>query len=72
MFMNPFMIKELRKAIMNRSRMRNKYLKCPSKENFVIKKKMKNKYNFICKKNLIVLHCFGKKSQKVKLKVPAL
>ena len=39
----PFMTKELREAIMDRSRLRNKYLKYPSRENFVNTKKMKNK-----------------------------
>ena len=41
----PFMTKELRKAIMDRSRLRNKYLKYHFRENFVKKKKMKNKCN---------------------------
>ena len=41
----PFMTKELRKAIMDRSRLRNKYLKYNFRENFVSKKKMKNKCN---------------------------
>ena len=31
----PFMIKKLSKAIMNRSRLRSKYLKWPSGENFL-------------------------------------
>ena len=30
-----FMTKELRKSTMDRSRMRNKYLKYPSRENFI-------------------------------------
>ena len=49
----PFMTKELRKAIIDRSRLRNKYLKYLSKENFVNMKKMKNKYNCICRKSKI-------------------
>ena len=63
-----FMTKELRKAIMDRSRLRNKYLKYPSgedfvnmkktnnnpsTENFVNMKKMKNKYISICRKSKI-------------------
>ena len=46
----PFMTKELRKAIMNRSRSKHKYLKNPSRENFLILKKMKNKSNSLCRK----------------------
>ena len=34
-----FMTKELRKAIMDRSRLKNKYLKRPSRENFLAYKK---------------------------------
>ena len=49
----PFMTKELRKAIIDRSRLRNKYLKYPSRENFVNMKKMKNKCNSICRKSKI-------------------
>ena len=37
------MTKELRKATVDTSRLRNKYLKYPSRENFVNMKKMKNK-----------------------------
>ena len=37
----PFMTKEYKKAIMDRSRLRSKYLKHPSRENFVNMKKMK-------------------------------
>ena len=44
------MTKELRKAIMNRSRSKHKYLKNPSRENFLILKKMKNKSNSLCRK----------------------
>ena len=35
----PFMTKNLRKAIMNRSRPKHKYLKYPSRENFIAYKK---------------------------------
>ena len=49
----PFMTKELRKVIMDRSRLPNKHLKYPSREYFVNMKKMKNKYNSICKKSKI-------------------
>ena len=37
-----FMTKELRKAIMDRSRFKNKYLKWPTRENFLVYKKAKN------------------------------
>ena len=51
---NPsFMTKELRKAIMERSRLRNKYLKYHSKEYFLNMKKMKNKCDSICRKSKI-------------------
>ena len=46
----PFMTKGLRRAIMNRSRSKHKYLKNPSWENFLILKKMKNKCNSLCRK----------------------
>ena len=49
----PFMTKELRKAIMDRSRLRNVYLKYPSRKNFVNMKMMKNKCNPICRKSKI-------------------
>ena len=39
----PFMNKELSKVIVNKSRLRNKYLKWPSRENFLAYKKRKNK-----------------------------
>ena len=45
------MTKELRKAIMDRSWLQNKYLKYPSKENFVNMKKIENKCNPICRKS---------------------
>ena len=38
-----FMPKELRKAIMSRSRFKNKYLKWPSRENFLVYKKADKK-----------------------------
>ena len=45
-----FMTKELRKAIMDRSRFKNKYLKWPSRENFFAYKKAKNICNPLNKK----------------------
>ena len=39
----PFMAKELRKAIMNKSKAKNSYVKCPSRENFVTYKNAKTK-----------------------------
>ena len=38
----PFMNKRLSKAVMNKSRIRNKYLQWPSRENFLAYKKIKN------------------------------
>ena len=46
----PFMTKELSKAIMEKSKTRNKYLKWPSRENYVSYKKSKNKCNSLTKK----------------------
>ena len=46
----PFMTKPLRETIMNRSRCKHKYLKFPSRENFLAMKSMKNKYNSLCEK----------------------
>ena len=46
----PFMTKHLRKAIMNRSRCKHKYLKFPSRENFLAMKNMRNKCNSLFKK----------------------
>ena len=37
----PFMTKELSKAIMEKSKARNKYLKWPSRENYLSHKKLK-------------------------------
>ena len=45
-----FMIKELRKTIMDRSRLKNKYLKWPSRENLLAYKKVKNICNYLNKK----------------------
>ena len=42
------MSKEHTKAIMDKSKLQNKYLKYPSRENFVNTKKMKNKCKSIC------------------------
>ena len=47
----PFMNKSLSKAIMNKSRIRNKYLQWPSRENFLAYKKIKNKCNNLLKKS---------------------
>ena len=41
----PFITKQLSKAIMNRSKQRNRYIKWPSRENFLGYKKAKNKCN---------------------------
>ena len=46
----PFMNKELCKVIMNKSRLRNKYLKWPSQVNFLAYKKVKNKCNTLTRK----------------------
>ena len=46
----PFMTKELSKAIMNKSKAKNKYIKWPSRENFMNLKRVKNKCNSINKK----------------------
>ena len=45
-----FMTKELRKAAMDRSRFKNKYLKWLSRENFLPYKKAKNICNSLNKK----------------------
>ena len=44
------MNKELSKVIMNKSRLRNKYIKWPSWENFLAYKKVKNKCNTLTRK----------------------
>ena len=38
----PFMTKQLSKAVVNRSKLRNRYIKWPSRENFLDYKKAKN------------------------------
>ena len=45
--------REFGKAIMDRSRLRNKHQKYLSRENFVNMKKMKNKCNPVCRKSKI-------------------
>ena len=45
----PFMTKELCKTIMNKSKTRNKYQKCPPRENFLALKKAKMFYNKLTK-----------------------
>ena len=47
----PFLNKRLSKAIMNKSRIRNKYLQWSSRENFLAYKKIKNKCNNLLKKS---------------------
>ena len=47
----PFMNKELSKVIINKSQLRNKYLKWPSRENFLAYKKVENKCNTLTRKN---------------------
>ena len=46
----PFMTKELSKAIMEKSKARNKYLKWPSQENNLSQKNPKNKCNTLTRK----------------------
>ena len=46
----PFMTRELSKAIMTKSKVKNSYVKWPSRENFVAYKKEKNKCNSLTKK----------------------
>ena len=45
----PFMTKQLSKGIMNRSKLRNRYIKWPSRENFSDYKKAKNTCNILNK-----------------------
>ena len=47
----PFMNKELSKAIMKKSRLRNRHLKYPSRENFLAYKSIKNKCNNLLKQS---------------------
>ena len=42
---SPFMTKKLSKAVMNKSKTRNKYMKWPSRENFLATKRAKNYCN---------------------------
>ena len=44
------MTKDLSKAIMNKSKAKNKYLNWPSRENFISDKRNKNKCNSLTKK----------------------
>ena len=46
----PFMTKQLNKAIMDRSRIRNRYLKWPSRKNFLELKKAKSLCKNLTKK----------------------
>ena len=46
----PFMNKKLSEVIMNKSRLRNKYLKWSSRENFLTYKKVKKKCNTLTRK----------------------
>ena len=46
----PFMRKDLSKAIMNKSKGKNKYLNWASSENFISYKRTKNKCNSLTKK----------------------
>ena len=47
----PFMIKDLSNTIMNKSKTRNRYLKWPSRENFLAMKSSKNLCNNLVKTN---------------------
>ena len=49
----PFIIKELRKAIYDRSRLRNRFCKAPTEENEKLYKKQRNKCVSIRKKRII-------------------
>ena len=51
----PFMTKDLSKAIMNKSKTRNRYLKWPSRENFLGMKSAKNLCNNLIKTNKKIL-----------------
>ena len=48
----PFMTKEFRKTIYDRSRLRNKFCKIPSEENEKLYKKQRNKFVAIRKKSI--------------------
>ena len=45
-----FMIRELSKAVMTKSKVKHSYVKWPSRENFVAYKKAKNKCNSLTRK----------------------
>ena len=47
----PFMNKKLSKSVMDKSRIKNKYLKWPSRENLLAYKRIKNKCNNLIKKS---------------------
>ena len=47
----PFMNKELSKAIIEKSRLHNRHLKYPSRENFLAYKNIKNKCNNLLKQS---------------------
>ena len=47
----PFMNKYLSKIIMQNSKVQNKYLKCPSRKNFLTYEKLKNKCNSLIRKS---------------------
>ena len=51
----PFMTKQLSKTIMNRSKLRNRYIKWPSRENFLDYKKPKSTCNNLNKNRKKVL-----------------
>ena len=55
-----FVNKELSKVIMNKSRLKNKYLKWPSRENFLAYKKAKNK----CEKQQVKNNALTRKTEK--------
>ena len=58
----PFMTRELSKAIMTKSKVKNSYVKWPSPENFAAYKKAKNKCNSLTRK---AKRSFSKKQLKV-------
>ena len=51
---SPFMTKDLIKAIMSKSKIKNKYLNWSSRENFIFYKRTKNKCNSLTKKEGIM------------------
>ena len=58
----PFMNRVISKNIMNKSRIKNKYLKWPSRENYLAYKRIKNKCNNLLKisKKFIFKSTLGK------------